>query len=100
MNHSVTLNDAYKSFTRDQDKILHPKETVKRFKEKLNTMDLDILKRLKARGKLRFTPKAKVKVSTRRVKGWGYRKFLWHHITNAWKYVTTGKSHDDYERVR
>ena len=44
MNHSVTLNDAYKSFTRDQDKILHPKETVKRFKEKLKTMDLDILK--------------------------------------------------------
>jgi len=44
MNHSVTLNDAYKSFTRDQDKILHPKETVKRFKEKLNTIDLDILK--------------------------------------------------------
>ena len=44
MNHSVTLNDAYKSFTRDQDKILHPQETVKRFKEKLNTIDLDILK--------------------------------------------------------
>jgi ribosomal protein S12 methylthiotransferase accessory factor len=44
MNHSVTLNDAYKSFTRDQDKILHPKETVKRFKEKLKTIDLDILK--------------------------------------------------------
>ncbi len=62
--------------------------------------DLDILKRLKARGKLRFTPKAKVRVSTRRVKGWGYRKFLWHHITNAWKYMTTGKSHDEYEQVR
>ena len=44
MNPSVTLNDAYKSFTRDQDKILHPKETVKRFKEKLKTIDLDILK--------------------------------------------------------
>ena len=44
MNHSVTINDAYKSFTRDQDKILHPKETVKRFKEKLKTIDLDILK--------------------------------------------------------
>jgi ribosomal protein S12 methylthiotransferase accessory factor len=44
MNHSVALNDAYKSFTRDQDKILHPKETVKRFKEKLKTIDLDILK--------------------------------------------------------
>jgi len=44
MSHSVTLNDAYKSFTRDQDKILHPKETVKRFKEKLTTIDLDILK--------------------------------------------------------
>jgi len=44
MNHSVAVNDAYKSFTRDQDKILHPKETVKRFKEKLKTIDLDILK--------------------------------------------------------
>ena len=44
MNYTVTLNDAYKKFTKDQDKILRPEETVKRFKEKLKTLKLDILK--------------------------------------------------------
>jgi len=44
MNYTVKLNDAYKKFTRDQDKILPPEETVKRFKDKLKTIDLDILK--------------------------------------------------------
>jgi ribosomal protein S12 methylthiotransferase accessory factor len=44
MNYTVTLNNAYKSFTKDQDKILHPEETVKRFKDKLKTIELDILK--------------------------------------------------------
>ena len=44
MNYTVTLNDAYKKFTKDQDKILKPEETVKRFKEKLKTLKLDILK--------------------------------------------------------
>jgi len=44
MNYTVKLNDTYKSYTKDQDKILHPEETVKRFKDKLNTIDLDILK--------------------------------------------------------
>ena len=44
MNYTVELNDAYKTFTSDQDKILPPEETVKRFKDKLKTIDLDILK--------------------------------------------------------
>ena len=44
MKYTVTLNDAYKKFTKDQDKILRPEETVKRFKEKLKTLKLDILK--------------------------------------------------------
>jgi ribosomal protein S12 methylthiotransferase accessory factor len=44
MRHTVTLNDAYKRFTLDQDKIFPPRETVKRFKEKLKAIDLDILK--------------------------------------------------------
>ncbi|MEE4261122.1 MAG: YcaO-like family protein [Desulfobacteraceae bacterium] len=44
MNYTVTLNDAYKRFTKDQDKILDPEETVKRFKDKLKTIELDILK--------------------------------------------------------
>jgi ribosomal protein S12 methylthiotransferase accessory factor len=45
MNHAVKLNDAFKRFTFDQDKILPPEETVKRFKEKLQKVNLDILKR-------------------------------------------------------
>jgi len=44
MRHTVTLNDAFKRFTLDQDKIFPPRETVKRFKEKLKAVDLDILK--------------------------------------------------------
>jgi ribosomal protein S12 methylthiotransferase accessory factor len=44
MNDTVILNDAYKKFTKDQDKILRPEETVKRFKNKLKTLELDILK--------------------------------------------------------
>ncbi|MGD8765110.1 MAG: YcaO-like family protein, partial [Desulfobacteraceae bacterium] len=45
MNHTVKLSDAFKRFTFDQDKILPPEETVKRFKEKLQKINLDILKR-------------------------------------------------------
>ena len=44
MAYTVKLNDAYKTFTEDQDKIYPPEETVKRFKDKLKTIDLDILK--------------------------------------------------------
>ncbi|MBW1894751.1 MAG: YcaO-like family protein [Deltaproteobacteria bacterium] len=43
MRKSIVLQDAYKGFTLDQDKIISPKETVQRLKEKLNTVDLDIL---------------------------------------------------------
>jgi ribosomal protein S12 methylthiotransferase accessory factor len=45
MDYKVTLTDAYKRFTFDQDKIFTPQETVKRFKEKLKKVNLDILKR-------------------------------------------------------
>ena len=44
MNNKLILNDAFKRFTLDQDKILPPEETVKIFKDKLNKIDLDILK--------------------------------------------------------
>jgi len=44
MNNKVILNDAFKRFTLDQDKILPPEETIKLFKDKLNKIDLDILK--------------------------------------------------------
>jgi ribosomal protein S12 methylthiotransferase accessory factor len=43
MNHKVVLKDAFKRYTHDQDKILTPEETVRRFKEKLKEVNLDIL---------------------------------------------------------
>jgi len=45
MKFRVELNDAHKTYTFDQDKILSPQDTVERFKEKLKKVNLDILKR-------------------------------------------------------
>ncbi|MBC8200081.1 MAG: YcaO-like family protein [Desulfobacterales bacterium] len=47
MPNKIILNDAFKGFTLDQDKIVPPEETVKRFKKKLKSLDLDILKHTK-----------------------------------------------------
>ncbi len=44
MQFKVTLSDAPKRYTVDQDKIFTPRETVKRFHDKLKQIDLDILK--------------------------------------------------------
>lgn len=41
--YKLVLQDAYKGYTLDQDKILTPEETVRRFREKLKVVDLDIL---------------------------------------------------------
>ena len=43
MTYKIILNDAFKRFTLDQDKVLPPEETVLRFKEKLKRVDLDLL---------------------------------------------------------
>ncbi|MFO7495886.1 MAG: YcaO-like family protein [Desulfobacterales bacterium] len=43
MTHRVILQDAFKTFTLDQDKVLAPEETVRRFRERLKQVDLDIL---------------------------------------------------------
>ncbi len=43
MTGKVVLKDALKRFTLDQDKVLPPEETVRRFKEKLKKVNLDIL---------------------------------------------------------
>jgi ribosomal protein S12 methylthiotransferase accessory factor len=40
----VVLRDAFKGYTLDQDKIVSPEETVRRFKAKLEAVDLDILR--------------------------------------------------------
>ena len=45
MGNRIILNDAYKGYTLDQDKIIPPEETVKRFMDKLKKLDLDILEK-------------------------------------------------------
>ena len=42
---TIELKDAYKGYTLDQDKIISPEDTVQRFKARLKTVNLDILKR-------------------------------------------------------
>lgn len=41
----MMLNDAFKTVTADQDKVLAPEETVRRFRETLARIDLDVLDR-------------------------------------------------------
>lgn len=43
MGYKIELKDAKKGYTYDQDKIMSPEETVKRFKERTAALDLDIL---------------------------------------------------------
>jgi len=43
MNNRITLKDAFKSFTLDQDKTLSPAETVKKIRKRLAEINLDIL---------------------------------------------------------
>ena len=43
MSYIIKLQDAFKKFRLDQDKIITPEETVKRFREKLKKINLDIL---------------------------------------------------------
>jgi ribosomal protein S12 methylthiotransferase accessory factor len=45
LSYQILLNDAYKNHTFDQDKVLAPEETVKRFRERLREVNLDILER-------------------------------------------------------
>lgn len=42
---NVTLNDAIKGFTLDQDKIIPPEKTVEQFKKRLRQVNLDILEK-------------------------------------------------------
>ncbi|WDP87912.1 MAG: YcaO-like family protein [Desulfobacter sp.] len=43
MGYKIELKDAQKGYTFDQDKIISPKETVERFKQKSTRLNLDIL---------------------------------------------------------
>ncbi len=47
MGYKIELKDAEKGYTYDQDKIISPEETVRRFKEKTASLNLDILSKTK-----------------------------------------------------
>lgn len=71
------------------------------FNEKLNTFeDGDLSMRLVGKGNFMFHENAKVYTSVRRLKKWGYLKFIQFHTTNTLKYMLFEKPYDDYEPVR
>ncbi len=62
--------------------------------------DSYLIKKVKSHGKVKFVHKAPVFVSMRRVREWGYPKYLLYHGSNFFKYHFTGKSHSEYEPIR
>ncbi|MCG6909907.1 MAG: YcaO-like family protein [Deltaproteobacteria bacterium] len=43
MTEPIVLDDAFKQYTADQDKVMDPRETVEKFRRRLREIDLDIL---------------------------------------------------------
>lgn len=71
------------------------------FNERLTTFeDGDLSMRLAGKGDFAFHDNAIVYTSVRRLKKWGYFKFIKFHTTNTINYMLFEKSHDDYEEVR
>lgn len=62
--------------------------------------DTDIFKRLQSVGRVAYCSKSITYVSTRRVKKWGYLKYLCFHTSNFFNIHLLGKCHDNYEVVR
>jgi len=62
--------------------------------------DIDLLKRLRKVGRVSYCPKAVTHVSMRRVKKWGYAKYLYFHSTNFLKMQFSGKAYATYEPIR
>jgi len=62
--------------------------------------DIDLLKRLRKVGRVSYCPNAVTHVSMRRVKKWGYAKYLFFHSTNFLKMQFSGKAHTTYEPIR
>ncbi len=61
--------------------------------------DIDLFNRIKKYGKTRYAD-AVTYTSARRLKHWGYKKFLFFHAKNLVKYTLTGKSQEEYEDIR
>jgi len=62
--------------------------------------DTDLIKRIKNHGKIAYSSEALAYVSMRRVREWGYWKYLTFHTTNFAKFHFQGKAHKKYEPIR
>ncbi|MBM3281907.1 MAG: glycosyltransferase [Candidatus Diapherotrites archaeon] len=62
--------------------------------------DLDLGKRAAQHGKLHYHSHLKHYVSARRVRKWGYLKYVGFHLYNGVRYHFTGKASRKYEDVR
>lgn len=51
-------------------------------------------------GKFKYVKDAPVYISMRRVREWGYSKYLLYHGSNFFRYHFTGRSHSGYEPIR
>ncbi|MEM3363897.1 MAG: glycosyltransferase [Candidatus Micrarchaeia archaeon] len=71
------------------------------FREDLQTFeDGDLSMRLAGKGEFMFHENARVYTSIRRLKKWGYLKFIKFHTTNTLKYMLFKKAHENYGEVR
>lgn len=62
--------------------------------------DTYLVKKALRFGRFKFVKNAPVYISMRRVREWGYPKYLLYHGSNFFKYHFTGKSHSGYEPIR
>jgi glycosyltransferase involved in cell wall biosynthesis len=71
------------------------------FREDLSTFeDGDLSMRLADKGKFMFHEDARVYTSIRRLKKWGYLKFIRFHTTNTFKYMLFKSAHEHYDTIR
>lgn len=68
--------------------------------EYITCEDLDLGKRAIKHGKLRYVKDLEQYVSARRVKKWGYGKYVGFHLINGFRYHLTGRAAKRYEEVR
>lgn len=62
--------------------------------------DTYLIKKARKHGKFRFVKDAPVYISMRRVREWGYPKYLLYHGSNFFRYHLTGRSHSGYDPIR
>ncbi|MFA5108286.1 MAG: glycosyltransferase [Candidatus Micrarchaeia archaeon] len=62
--------------------------------------DTDLIKRARKVGKVKFVPSAIVMYSLRRIRNWGYKKYLLFHTQNYFSSHLLGRPASKYDTVR